>query len=870
MAITGKFLADFTSFQDAVQKATVSLKGMETGAGTVSKSLNSMVDSFSGRKIVQDAELMSAAFEQLASKGIGLTNRELQRMGAVSSEAIEKLRAGGETVPPGIQKIADAAANAAKKTSDASDAAARSAISFKSLFSAFSLANLATSGVSMLTAAVGDMVDKGTRLPAIEQGFERLAIGIGVNSQDMLQSLQTATKGMVSNLELMQSTNKAVLLGLPVTAESMGELASAATALGRAMGMDATKSLDDLITALGRSSPMILDNLGLSVKLGDANEAMALKLGKSASELTEAEKKMAFYEAAMEAARKKTAELGDQTKTFGEIATTVWTSVSNKGVSAVGDLNVGLGRILSNMESLQAFFRAGPGGGGFAIVSEANKQRADDLANTLDRMVKTGARDWGAFNSNLGITVQSLSELDDETKELEQADKKYRESVEKTAAAQQKAAELGVKAFKDHQKYLKDVADQTAAVNLQMGILVKDRLEALGTRGQAVLKAMTDESVRFAVAMSGNLPIVEGLGNNMAILGAKSDIGLKPIMPLLNTFKLNLDDLSKSLSQLATVAGGSFGTIASSLATMVAAADTAKKSIDTIKEGAKAGFSLDGILGMTTGISGIVSVALTAISALKKLFSLGGPSEEQLAGRQLIADFHEQLESMLTAAQRAEAGNEAWKIDVIAIRDAYLAAGKTVAEAEAATKALWQSAEQGSEGARRAIAAIQAVIGKNTDATEDATAATEEQAQATIETATQAAKALDELGPRIHQNEDEWRGWGGVVTDVFDAVARAVRSIPLPSVPGSSAGGPSAPVEGFASGTGGRFRDFGAGTPAILHGRERIMTEREAVGGEITIVVPVSVAGQVIANVNAKANLRQLMNATRLNARVAV
>jgi hypothetical protein len=31
----------------------------------------------------------------------------------------------------------------------------------------------------------------------------------------------------------------------------------------------------------------------------------------------------------------------------------------------------------------------------------------------------------------------------------------------------------------------------------------------------------------------------------------------------------------------------------------------------------------------------------------------------------------------------------------------------------------------------------------------------------------------------------------------------------------------------FASGTGGNYVDFGAGSPAILHGRERVMTEAE-------------------------------------------
>jgi hypothetical protein len=128
----------------------------------------------------------------------------------------------------------------------------------------------------------------------------------------------------------------------------MGDLANTARVLGKAMGQDATKSLDDLITALGRSSPMILDNLGLTVKVGEANEAYARKLGKTADALTDGEKKLAFYEAAMEAARVKTAQLGEQTQTLGERATTAWTMVGNVITKVVADLNVGIGAATSS------------------------------------------------------------------------------------------------------------------------------------------------------------------------------------------------------------------------------------------------------------------------------------------------------------------------------------------------------------------------------------------------------------------------------------------------------------------------------------------------------------------------------------------
>ena len=104
MAITGRFLADFSDFQAAVQKADVSLKGMETGANKVSASLNKMVDSFSGRKLIQDATLMAEAVERIGG-ATKLTEKELQRLGATANEAIAKLTALGQEIPPESRRL---------------------------------------------------------------------------------------------------------------------------------------------------------------------------------------------------------------------------------------------------------------------------------------------------------------------------------------------------------------------------------------------------------------------------------------------------------------------------------------------------------------------------------------------------------------------------------------------------------------------------------------------------------------------------------------------------------------------------------------------------------------------------------------------
>lgn len=191
------------------------------------------------------------------------------------------------------------------------------------------IGRMAYDAVTKLASGLLEVATNGIRLAPIVTSFERLTASIGETADAMLGSVRTATRGLITDLDIMAASNKAILLGLPVTAQEMGVLGTAAVALGRAMKQDAGKSLDDLITALGRSSPLILDNLGLTVKVGEANELYARQVGKAASELTDAEKKLAFYNAAMDAAKEKVEALGGIQLTLADHVVRAKNSLTN-------------------------------------------------------------------------------------------------------------------------------------------------------------------------------------------------------------------------------------------------------------------------------------------------------------------------------------------------------------------------------------------------------------------------------------------------------------------------------------------------------------------------------------------------------------
>lgn len=179
---------------------------------------------------------------------------------------------------------------------------------------------LASRGVRLLRSgfdALSDSLDRARVVDGVAQGFERLQGG-AISAELQLTSLQEATSGLVSSFDLMQQANQAVLLGLPT--EGFDELAEAAIRLGQATGRTATEALSDLVTGVGRASPLILDNLGVVVKAAEAQDKYAASINKTVEELTEQEKKLAFQEAAFDAITEKASQLADVQDNAGNAA----------------------------------------------------------------------------------------------------------------------------------------------------------------------------------------------------------------------------------------------------------------------------------------------------------------------------------------------------------------------------------------------------------------------------------------------------------------------------------------------------------------------------------------------------------------------
>lgn len=108
----------------------------------------------------------------------------------------------------------------------------------------------------------------------LQRGFIR---NFGTDIQKNLDVLRVASKNTISDLDLMQTANRASLLGVTDSVEDLAGLMLTARLRGKEMGLTTTQAFSDIVTGIGRGSPLILDNLG--IKIPDAFKETAESMG---------------------------------------------------------------------------------------------------------------------------------------------------------------------------------------------------------------------------------------------------------------------------------------------------------------------------------------------------------------------------------------------------------------------------------------------------------------------------------------------------------------------------------------------------------------------------------------------------------------
>jgi len=169
-------------------------------------------------------------------------------------------------------------------------------------------------GVAKVASSVAELARASAEVQRVGTAFNSLAEQAGSSGSAMLGALQQAAAGTIANKDLMLAANRAILLGVADTASEMEQLLQVASARGKAMGLSTTQAFSDIITGIGRMSPLILDNLGIVTGGEKVFTQYAESIGKTADTLSDAEKKQALLNSVVASSRdivKANAESGE-------------------------------------------------------------------------------------------------------------------------------------------------------------------------------------------------------------------------------------------------------------------------------------------------------------------------------------------------------------------------------------------------------------------------------------------------------------------------------------------------------------------------------------------------------------------------------
>lgn len=183
-----------------------------------------------------------------------------------------------------------------------------------------SLVGVITAGAAIAAAAAAafkvalDFSEEGAGIKRLQDTSAMLASSMGFDMDEIVAKVSAASLNTVSDMDIMSSAAKAMMLGVGSSAEELASLMEVAAIRGRALGMDATEAFDQIVRGIGRLSPKILDNLGIIVDADVTYAAYAKSIGKTADELTEVEKRQALVNAVIADTAPLLAESGGLTE----------------------------------------------------------------------------------------------------------------------------------------------------------------------------------------------------------------------------------------------------------------------------------------------------------------------------------------------------------------------------------------------------------------------------------------------------------------------------------------------------------------------------------------------------------------------------
>lgn len=308
MAVTLEKAVIVIEVEDSAVKASAkSLQALQTQIEGLEKSLRSLKSSSDSLTKINkdmskglDSVVKSAKAFSKELKGLGQGLNSVKLGGA--ADKTQKLANSQSALQRVLTKVNASlfdTASATDKVGNKSKKAESRVAKLASAYIRFSVASRS------LQAARGflSFIEEGERLNNLNSNLNKTIAGFGT----LLAKAKEASAGLISDAQISKSV--ALMKSFGLATNNLDEVLGLVTKQAIVTGQDVNFLLDSFARGVSRASPLILDNLGIQIKLGEAKEEFAKKVGKSVLALTKEETVLAIQNKTMEELRKTTGEI---------------------------------------------------------------------------------------------------------------------------------------------------------------------------------------------------------------------------------------------------------------------------------------------------------------------------------------------------------------------------------------------------------------------------------------------------------------------------------------------------------------------------------------------------------------------------------
>jgi hypothetical protein len=359
------------------------------------------------------------------------------------------------------------------------------------LIEALSTATIAVGILGAAAFAIKAAIDLTLEAESIKrtaEQFDILAKSAGLVGEELKSGLLAAAKGLASEDDILKAANKS-MIALGDSASRLPEIMELARKATLVYGGTLIDNFQNISQAMATGQTRMLKHYGITVDLSKAEETYAKSLGVTAGELTEAGKRTAVLNAALEAGQARYKDIkGDADSATSSIASFKATLKDIGEIATIAFDKIAGGTVRAGMKGLADWFKEAKvaivdqfGAGAEQAAAHASNLRfkIGHLKSELEDLEAVQARVGQGDPYNAAIRAKQIENLHqkllDYTTQLKQFESKQ-EQLKSEEAAKKKAESgegekdgaKGSESKVDNTKHAEQVAKFNAElVNLQ-------------------------------------------------------------------------------------------------------------------------------------------------------------------------------------------------------------------------------------------------------------------------------------------------------------------------------------------------------------------------------------------------------------------